>query len=117
MPDAKRVIELVFGAVDNTSATLQNISGNVSGLADSLDSVVSPIANITKGILAFEAAAVLAGAAVVGFSIKTAGEFSTSFSEINSLINLGGKDLETFKNQVKDLAVLMENPTTAAPGR
>jgi len=97
MADVKRVIELVFGAVDNTSSVLSGISDNVSGLADSLDSVVSPIANITKGILAFAAAAALAGAAVVGFSIKTAGEkfqLVDSNGNTRAVLEIGGGVLD-----------------------
>jgi len=98
MADVTRAIEIIFGAVDETSAVMGKISDGFDKFASNLEDVTSPLATITEGLLALEAAAAVAAVAVIGFSINAAGQFQQSLTEIHTLLlNVSDEDFAKFQ--------------------
>lgn len=100
MADAKRVIEIVFGAVDETSKVVTSITGSVDKFGNSLLGVTAPIANVTNSILALEGAAGLAAVALIGVSVDAAGKFQEKFNEIGTLITANAAETEEFRQSM-----------------
>jgi TP901 family phage tail tape measure protein len=104
MADAQRVIELVFKGVDNTAAATQSAISNAESLAKNIEDATAPIIAFTGAALKLETALLAAGAAVVGFAVKTASDFDTAFREIATLIDIPIGALGDFQAQVKTYA-------------
>ena len=53
MADARRVIEIVFGAVDQTSAVVGGIGNSLDQFNGKLQNAIDPLANATSAVLFF----------------------------------------------------------------
>lgn len=104
MADARKVIELVFGAIDEVTPVLDKMNKGVKGVAGSVESVIGPIANMTATLLALEAGLVAAGIAAGSFALKASSEFNTSFAEINTLLHAGEQDVADFRDEIQQFA-------------
>lgn len=57
MADLKSTVELIFKGVDNTSSEIDGLDGSMNKLSGRVTAVTSPLANLTKSIVAIEIAA------------------------------------------------------------
>lgn len=104
MADAKSTVELIFQGVDKTGAATDAAIGNVQKFSQGVQNVTGPISDFTTSAIKLEAALLTAGAAVVGFSIKVAGDFDAAFREISTLIEQPVEDLDEFRRAILDYA-------------
>lgn len=104
MADQQSVVEIVFNAVDKTSAATQAALSNVSKFSGNVQSATQPIADFTDAAVKFEAGLLAAGLAVTAFSVKVAGDFDTAFREIATLIDAPIEDLGEFRDAILSYA-------------
>lgn len=102
MATAQQVIELVFNGVDKTGAATQSALNNLSSFSNSATAITQPVADFTVAALKLEAGILAAGAAMVAFSIKSAGDFDVAFKQISTLFDASESDLADFKNAILD---------------
>lgn len=104
MADVRRVIELVFGATDNATQTIDKLSTNLGNITAGVQATTGPIADITEGFLKFEAA-VLAGAlAVGGIAVNEAIKFQAASLDLEKVLGDSTKTIEEFKQAGIDLS-------------
>ncbi len=104
MADAQRVIELVFQGVDRTGAATQAALDNLGRFSGNIESATQPIANFTAGALKIEGALLAAGASVVAFGVKVAGDFDASFRQLSTIIDAPAENLAAFRQAILDYA-------------
>lgn len=97
-------ISLIFKGVDDVSNVTEQVGKGIKGLGDSVGNVAGPIADVTKGIIAFEAAVLAAGAGVAVMAAQTAQDFETAFREVASLIDEPIDSLGDFRQAILDYA-------------
>jgi len=85
--DAQRTIELVFEGVDKTAAATQAALNNANKFAGNLQSATQPIADFTGSAVKLEAGILAAGAALVGFSVKAAGDFQSAAADLQKVLS------------------------------
>ena len=78
MADLSQTIKIIFEGVDNTATALSSINQGVGDLADNLENATQPFADLTKGILAFDAVVVGLAATLAGAAIKETAQFEES---------------------------------------
>ena len=102
MSALSKEVSLIFKGVNETSDTIDSIIGDTNKLSNQILGVASPVADVTKSILAFQAALIGAGAALVGYATKVAGDFDTSFREIATLVDVPLDALEELRQGTID---------------
>lgn len=102
MADASQTVEIIFEAVDRLGAGISSATGRIEGFAGSVEQATQPLANVTLGILKFEAAVLASGVAVTGLAVKMAGDFDASFREITTLVDVPAEALGKFKGELLD---------------
>ncbi|HEV8713512.1 MAG TPA: hypothetical protein VGX03_11885 [Candidatus Binatia bacterium] len=75
MADARRIIEIIFGARDETSSVVAGLGDRFGDFSDKVETATQPLADFTVGLLKFEAAAAAGAVALAGFAIKASGDF------------------------------------------
>ena len=116
MADAKSVVELVFMGVDKTGEATQAALQNVQSFSTNVQKLTAPIADVTEKAFKLEAALLLSTAALVGYSIKVAGEFDASFREIATLTGEASDNLGDFRQDILDYAATSTQPLDAITG-
>ena len=116
MADAKSVVELVFMGIDNTGEATQAALQNVQSFSTNVQKLTAPIADVTEKAFKLEAALLLSTAALVGYSIKVAGEFDASFREIATLTGEASDNLGDFRQDILDYAATSTQPLDAITG-
>lgn len=104
MADVRRTIELVFGAVDQTSSVLDRMGTSVEGFSDRLESTTRPIADFTTNLLKIEGAVVAVAAALGGIAIAKAAEFQSATLELQRVLGEGEGDIGDFQQAAVDLS-------------
>lgn len=102
MADISKTVEIIFGAVDQTGSAIGSVKNSFNDLDSSIQQVAVPVANLTKDLLAVEAAIIATGVAVTGLAISTAGEFQSSVSEVGTLLNLNAEQNSKFSESLLD---------------
>ncbi len=110
MADKKSTVELIFQGVDKTGAATQSALRNAERFTGSLQSVTSPIRNVTTSAVKLEAGLLTAGAAITAFSIKVAGDFDSAFREIATLIDQPIEALGEFKDAILEYSTQSTQP-------
>lgn len=100
MADLTSTIEIVIGALDETGAGFSSAIGKVEGFAGSIETATQPLADLTAGILAADAAALALGVAMLKWSTDEASQFQTATNEINTLIGLSPELMGEFTDGI-----------------
>ena len=107
MANLESTIDLIFNGIDNASAAADHVGASINNLrnttsqfSDGLSGIAAPFADLADKLLAVEAAALTAGAALVGLAINAADQFDTSFSEITTLIDKPTEGLQEFRTEI-----------------
>lgn len=99
MADLQRTIEILFNGVDNASATMRTIGGNLEGFGDSVTGVGDKFASITKSVLALDAA--IAGLAVAALAANSKIEQETT--KMANALGLPTAEAEKFAEVAKEI--------------
>jgi len=100
MADAQRVVELIFRGVDQTAAATQAVLTNMRSVSGSVGDVTGPMREFTSAAVKFEAGILAAGAAVVTFAVKTAGDFDAAFRQISTLFDASDAEIAGFRDAI-----------------
>lgn len=104
MADLQKTIEIVFGAVDEVSGTVTNISKSVSDGFGELESMTDPLASAHDSVVMLEAAL---GALAIGgmaLAVNVAKDFDSQFREITTLIDDTGTGIDGFRADILQYA-------------
>ena len=71
MADVRRVVELVFGATDNASRTINEVGRSVSTVSFGVQQLTGPLASLADTFLLVEGAAVVAAVAMGTIAVQT----------------------------------------------
>ena len=104
MANLQSTVDLIFNAVDDASATVGKIGDSIESFGDGIGTATQPVADFTKGILAFEAGVAAAGIAMVKISSDAAQKFELAFSEIATLTGENKENLAAFREQLLEYA-------------
>lgn len=104
MANTQQTIDIIFNGIDRTAGAISSVIDNVERGVNRVGDIAKPIANVTTGLLKFEAAILAAGAATTLLAIKTAGDFESAFSEIATLIDQPKAALQGFRQEILDYA-------------
>lgn len=110
MANTQQTIDVIFRGVDSTAGAISSVIGNVEKGAKNIQDLTRPIADVTMGVLKFEAAILASGAALTLFAVKTAGDFDAAFREIATLIDVPLDQLEGFRKGILDYAGTSTQP-------
>lgn len=100
MADARRVIELVFGAVDQTSQVVDHMSSSLDTFAGKVSNITQPVATLTTNLLAFEAAVGASALAVGAFATTQAAQFDSQIREIVTLVNGNTAEVQALGKEI-----------------
>jgi len=104
----------VFDKLEQSFKSLQDSSGKLVGgmgqFSGNLRDATEPIANLTTGVLKFEAGLLAAGTAATVFAVKTAGDFDTAFRQITTLFDGSAGDVEKFRAEILEFASTSTKP-------
>ncbi|NIC05270.1 phage tail tape measure protein [Billgrantia bachuensis] len=102
MADLEKSVAIIFQGVDMMGSGVDSVTKRIDGVADSVERATQPLADVTLGVLKFEAALLTTGAAVTAFAIKLAGDFDAQFREISTLIDEPTDSLGAFRQEILD---------------
>jgi TP901 family phage tail tape measure protein len=105
VPDLEKIVKIIFAGDDtNLGQTITSVGGGLDTLGVKVGKATQPFADLTSSIIKIDA--VLAGLAVgsLVLATKAAGDFSDSFAEISTLIDVPKESLEGFRNSILDYA-------------
>lgn len=104
MATLQQVVQLVFDGVDNASQTTITIANKLEALNQAALGAVTPLADVTAGLLKLETATLVAGAALVKVAINDAGQFQSSFNFITTLFDATGAASQKFRQDILEYA-------------
>ena len=100
MADLTKTIEIIFGSKDQTTGTIRSIESNIDGLAGRMGSATQPLADLTKGVMAADAALAALVVGGMAYAIQKSSEFNDSFGLISTSITATGEDLAKYRDDV-----------------
>lgn len=104
MANINKTIEILFAGNDKVSGTIDTVSGKLSDFGGRVEDITQPLANVADDIMKLDFALGVLALGVAAFSIKTAGEFNDSFSEISTLVSASDDNLNDFRQGIVDYA-------------
>ena len=104
MATSQTTVDLIFNGVDRTSAATQAVLGNLEKFSQKTKDITQPVADFTAAAAKIEAGVLAAGAAVVGMSVKMAGDFDASFRQITTLFKATDEQVAGFRNSILEYA-------------
>lgn len=104
MATSQTTVDLIFNGVDRTSAATQAVLGNLEKFSQKTKDLTQPVAVFTMAAAKIEAGVLAAGAAVVGMSVKMAGDFDASFRQITTLFKATDSEIAGFRNSILEYA-------------
>lgn len=105
MADLSQTIKIVFEGVDNTATALSSINQGIGDLADNLENATQPFADLTKGILAFDAVVVGLAATLAGAAIKETAQFEESMYLVAKQMGDTDKSLEDVRDEIETVGL------------
>ena len=100
MADIRHEIELIFEGVDQVSDTLTGIGSGLQSFGSGMTDVLTPVANVTKGVLAMDAAVNTVVIGGMALAIKESKKFAAGMMEINTMAELSDEGLKTFGDDI-----------------
>lgn len=104
MADVTRTIDIIFGAVDNTSSGIGSVGAGLSSLESSVGAMTGPLADLTGSLFKAEAAVLALGAAFTAVAVQQAGTFVAGINEIGTLFQGTTEEIRTFNADVREFA-------------
>lgn len=105
MADLSQTIKIIFEGVDNTATALSSVNKGVGDLADNLENATQPFADLTKGILAFDAVVVGLAATLAGAAIKETAQFEESMYLVAKQLGDTSKSMEEVKDDIEGVGL------------
>jgi TP901 family phage tail tape measure protein len=105
MADLTKTVEIIFGAIDNTSASLSSISTNVDKFATNTSKITAPLADVAVGVEKTVAALGALGVALVAVSANEFAKFESSVIGLEKTLDSTDPSIESFKDTARDLAL------------
>jgi TP901 family phage tail tape measure protein len=104
VPNVSRTIDIIFNGIDNTAAAARSVVSNLDGIDDAAEAIAGPIADVTAGLLALEAAA-LATAFALGKSAYDASiRFESAQIELAKVLTESDGTVESFTQGIIELS-------------
>lgn len=105
MADLSKTIQIIFEGVDNVGPGLTAMGAGIESFAGKARDATQPLADITKGILAMDAAA--AGLAVVigTKAVQESNKFEDALAGVGKQLQAGDPPLATARKSIEDLAL------------
>ena len=104
MADLQKTIEIIINGTDNSSSTFNSVAGNLTTVQNRIAGVADPLATVTKGLLASEAAVISLAAVYAGFSINESIKFQTAQIDLAKVLSDTDPKIESFTQTVLDLS-------------
>lgn len=104
MATSQTTVDLIFNGVDRTSAATQAVLGNLEKFSQKTKDLTQPVADFTMAAAKIEAGVLAAGAAVVGMSVKMAGDFDSSFRQLTTLFDATDTDVKGFRDSIVEFS-------------
>jgi len=98
--DIKKTVEIIFGAKNEVSKVVTDISRQFDSLGDIADNVTAPLAKIGDSVLKIDAALVALAIGGMALAIKQSSEFNKSFALISTSITAAGPDLDKYRTDI-----------------
>lgn len=114
MADLQKIIEIVFDATDNTSGAIGAITRNLDNFSGGLQQATQPLADITAGLLKFEAGVTAAGIAVATLALKQAIDLEQSLSDLDKQLGEGEGSAGQYKTAFAEIGDTYGITTAAA---
>jgi TP901 family phage tail tape measure protein len=102
--DLQKTVEIVFGAVDDVSGTIDSISKKTSDMMGDIGAATDPLAGAHDKVVMLNAAL---GAMAIGglaLAVNAAGQFDSQFREITTLIPDTGESVDKFRQDILNYA-------------
>jgi len=105
MADVSKTVEIIFGAKNDVSRTIDEISRKFGDFDNMAGKIVNPLAGVADSVVKVDA--VLAALAIGGLAlaIKASGDFSGKFGEITTLISDTGEPIDRLRQDILEYAV------------
>lgn len=116
MADRSAVVQIIFEAVDNLSGGLDQINSGVGTMAAGVGDATQPLANLTTGILAADAAALALGAAFVSASVKASVDFESALTDLNKVLGEGDGEITDYIPKITEMSETFATSGTAVAG-
>jgi TP901 family phage tail tape measure protein len=113
VPDLSKTIQIIFEGVDNLSGGLGDINTGIGALANGIEDATQPLANLTAGILAADAAALALGAAFVNASVKASIDFESSITDLNKVLGEGDGTITEYIPKITEMSDTFATSGTA----
>lgn len=104
MATSQTTVDLIFNGVDRTSAATQAVLGNLDKFSQKTKDLTQPVADFTAAAAKIEAGVLAAGAAVVGMSVKMAGDFDSSFRQLTTLFDATDAEVKGFRDSILEFS-------------
>lgn len=116
MADLSKTIQIVFDSIDRTAGGFESINSSVGTLATGIEEATQPLANLTAGILAADAAALALGAAFVSASVKASVDFESSLTDLNKVLGEGDGAISEYVPKINEMSDTFATSGTAVAG-
>jgi TP901 family phage tail tape measure protein len=100
MADLARTFEIIFSGDDRVGPVVDAVGRNLSSFSAKVEDMAAPVAEVTDGVLALDAALLTMVLGGLALSINKAGEFGDQFGEIATLIDVPRDALESFSEEI-----------------
>lgn len=108
MADLQRTVEIIFGAVDNTSNTIQAISSGLDKLSEvsgKVETATAPIAELVANLFKIESAAAAAATAIGVYAFNTSVQFESANTGLKKVLADSETDLVGYGETIKGMAL------------
>ena len=105
MADLTKTVEIIFGAVDNTSAGLSTIGSSVDKFSSSVSKVTQPLSDIALKVELTTAALGALGVALIANASNEFAQFQTAVIGLEKTLDSTDPSIEAFKDTARDLAL------------
>ncbi|HMN55654.1 MAG TPA: phage tail tape measure protein [Ottowia sp.] len=124
MADLAKTVGIVFSARDDASPVMGKVSAALKSMQDTAEGAVKgvgqfagnlkaatePMADLTVGLLKFEAGLMTAGAAATLLAVKMASDFDSSFRQLTTLFDASAEDVAKFRGEIQAFASTSTRP-------
>lgn len=105
MADLSKTIQIVFEGLDNTGSAITGVGKGIEDIAGSVQNATQPLADITKNILAFDAAVVGLAAVLGSKAVAETAKFEESLYLVQKQLGDTGPSLEKAKADIEAVAL------------
>lgn len=104
MPDLSRTIEIIFEGVDHLGSGLAAMGGGIENFAGRASAAAAPLAALTQGVIALDAAAVAMAVVIGTRAVQETSRFADSLYLVQKQLDDSGPSIETARSDIEALA-------------